>query len=121
MKTATLSSTQTRGFAQAFNASIKRIVRRANRPTKRERQIADCAKRLNMRVVATGKTTCALASDEQLRDGKPDRECFQILLYQIDDGYLARGAFTPGRCIAKLDRQDLDNDSFLSLGRSLVA
>lgn len=120
MKANTLTPTQTRGFAQAFNASIKRIVRRANRPTKRERQIHATAKLLNMRVVAIGQTTCALAADEQLRNGQPDRECFQILLYQIDDGYLARGAFTPGRCIAKLDRQDLDNDSFLALGKALV-
>lgn len=120
MKANTLTPTQTRGLAQAFNASIKRIVRRANRPTKRERQIHATAKRLSMRVIAIGKTTVAMATDEVLRAGRPETECFQILLYRIDEGYLARGAFTPGVCIAKLDRQDLDNDTFEALGKALV-
>jgi hypothetical protein len=114
--TSTLTATQTRGLATAFRQSLTRKTR-----TQREQQIAACAKRLNMRVVAIGQTTCALASDEQLRDGEPDRECFQVLLYQIDDGYLARGCFTPGKCIAKLDRQDLDNNTFEALAKRLVS
>lgn len=72
------------------------------------------AKRLNMECLAIGDEQAAFAKLE-------GDQTFEIYLYSIDDTYLARGAFTPGRCIAKLQRQDMEEEAFEALAKRLVS
>ena len=84
----------------------------------REQLIRAKAANLAMDVIAIGETKVALAVNEAKPGQEP--EYLEILLYRIDDRYLQRNAWTPGPCIAKLQRQDLDSAEFEALGVALT-
>lgn len=92
----------------------------AAKPSKKEIQaeIEKRAKALNMRVLKIGQTTCVLVVDETWeKAGKQVTEIFSANLYQID---LADSVWLPGRCLATLQRKDMNSEQFEAIAANLV-
>ncbi len=72
--------------------------------------LAKMAAALDMRLLKLGKATCAFVSDKES----------QIFVYQIDARYPLGRSWTPGRCIATLNRKDSDDATFEALGSMMI-
>ncbi len=76
----------------------------------RQRHLEAIAACQSMRVIALGNERVAMIDGDST-----------IYLYQINDQYLARQAWTPGPCIATLTREASAQAEFEVLGKALVA
>ncbi len=118
MKRTTLTSTQTRGLAQAFRESVNRPIRRrqirlnmeANRQARwqLENNLTTMSQHLGMIFLTTNGVRATFATDES------------VYVYEIDPGYLTRRSWTPGRCIATLERKDTDAETLHAMARLLT-
>lgn len=83
----------------------------------REIDFTAMAARLEMKLLAIGDTRAAFATTERTNEGR--KETTQVRIYEINAAY-SRTAWTPGKCIAILNRQDMMSDDFETLAKLMV-
>ena len=74
----------------------------------REERLQVMAKNLDMKLLKHNATRCAFANDDE------------VYIYDLDARYPLGRSWTPGRCLATLNRKDSDTATIEALGCLMV-